>query len=176
MEKKKRILDHELMAEILLEHIENLKEAAKLRGQRFESLSKKELLQKIKRKTSKSPYFFWQSWSSTPPGGTITYNLGVHNPDPVSYAGNWLKAYLLFGPANFISNSDYALLSIDDRFPSYTKDVSVSAGGSATVSFSIDVPTNIKPGEYIGNCFLVMRSSFDVGDVLDRACIDLEVT
>ncbi|UCE96054.1 MAG: S8 family serine peptidase [Candidatus Bathyarchaeota archaeon] len=167
--------DYELKTENLLEHVANLKTAAQLRGQKFESLSKKELLLKMKRKTSKSPFFFWHSWGSTTPGGTITYNVGIHNPDPVSYSGVWLFAYLLFGPANFISDSDKALLSIDNRFPSYAKDISVSAGGSASVTFSIDVPANTKPGIYIGNCFLVKRNSFDVGDYLDRAAFDVEV-
>jgi hypothetical protein len=51
----------------------------------------------------------------------------------------------------------------------------VAAGGSANAAFTVNIPAGITPGVYIGNCFLVCRSSFDVGEVFDRGSFDMTV-
>jgi len=44
------------------------------------------------------------------------------------------------------------------------------------MTFTIDVPAGLKPGVYIGNCFLLLRNSFDVGTYFGRAAFHLTVT
>ena len=106
----------------------------------------------------------------------MSYTAFVHNPDPMGYSGYWLYGYVLFGPANFIANSDVALTAIDGRFPHNLQRCSVAAGSDTSMKFAIDVPSEISSGIYIGNCFLVMRNSFDVGSYVDRASFDLTVS
>lgn len=149
---------------------------AQARGDRFESLDEENLVRKLTGETSNSPFFNFQSWSSGSPGGTITYTAGIFNPDAVSYSGFSLFGFLFFGPANFIQNNDTALLGVDDRFPRYMQSLGVAANASTSARFAVDIPAGITPGEYLGNCFLVRRDSFDVGDYFDRAAFDLTVT
>lgn len=164
------------IADTLLEKIDFLKRQAHERSERFESLSAEQLVNKIMGKTSKSPYFYFQSWGSAPPGGSASYSAGVHNPDPAGYSGFSLFGYLLFGPANFIGSSDLALTSVDVRFQRYFQRCAVAAGSDTTMTFTINVPATINSGIYIGNCFLVLRSPFDVGSYMDRAGFDLTVS
>jgi hypothetical protein len=155
---------------------EFLEQEARARGDRFESLDEENLIRKLTAETTNSPFFNSQSWSSGPPGGTITYTANIFNPDPVNYSGFWLFGYLFFGPANFIQSNDTALLSVDDRFPRYMQRLGVAANASASASFTVDIPAGITPGIYLGNCFLVQRDSFDVGNYFDRAAFDMTVT
>jgi hypothetical protein len=164
------------IAETLLEKVEFLRQEAHERRERFEALTIDQLLSKIMGKTSRSPHFYAQSWGSTSPGGSTTYRAYVHNPDPSGYSSYSLFGYLLFGPANFIGSSDVALTSVDDRFPRYYQRCGVAAGSDTSMTFTIDVPAALKPGIYIGNCFLVRRDSFDVGSYVDRAAFDLTVS
>jgi hypothetical protein len=163
------------MAKALLHKIEHLRQRAKERGERFEALTEKELMNKITGKTSKSPYIWGQSWGSVVPGGSMTYTAYVNNPDPTGYSGTWLFGYLFFGPANFIVDRGLALNSIDDRFPHFLQECTVAAASDTTMSFTIEVPSTIRPGIYLGNCFLVYRDSFGVGDYFDRAAFDVNV-
>jgi len=164
------------IAETLLEKIEYLREEAKERQQRFEALTKEQLRKKITGKTSKSPYFYAQTWGNTSPGGSMSYAAYVHNPDPTGYSGYWLFGHVFFGPANFIVDTDVAMTSIDERFPRYLQRCSVAAGSDANMTFAIDVPATVCSGIYIGNCFLVRRNSFDVGSYVDRAAFDLTLS
>ena len=167
--------DARKIAASLQKKAEFLKEEASKRGERFESLTDEELVKKIRGETSNSPFFSSQSWGSSSPGGTANYTANVHNPDPNGYSGFWLFGHLLFGPANFIGSSDLALTSVDPRFPHYYQRCTVAANSDTSMSFTVDVPAGIRPGIYIGNCFLVRRSSFDVGSYIDRAAFDLTV-
>ena len=153
-----------------------LEQEARARGERFERRDEEALVAKLTEETTKTPFFNAQSWGSGPPGGTITYTAFIFNPDPVSYSGFWLFGYLFFGPANFIQNRDTALTVVDTRFPRYWQRLGVASGASASASFTVNIPSGITPGIYIGNCFLVQRDSFDVGDYFDRAAFDLTVT
>jgi hypothetical protein len=47
---------------------------------------------------------------------------------------------------------------------------------SVTMTFTIDVPAGLRPGFYIGNCFLVRQNSFGVGSYIDRASFELYVS
>ncbi|MCW5978129.1 MAG: hypothetical protein KIT09_08625 [Bryobacteraceae bacterium] len=167
--------DARKVAEMLLKKIEFLRNEASERRERFEALAREQLMGKIKGETSQSPYFYAQGWGGASPGGTTTYRAYVHNPDPTGYSGFWLFGHLFFGPANFIGSSDLALTSTDPRFTHYYQRCEVAAGSDANMNFTIDVPSGLRPGIYIGNCFLLMRNSFDVGSYHDRAAFDLTV-
>jgi hypothetical protein len=164
------------IAESMLEKIEFLRQEASERRERFEALTKEQLQSKIKGETSKSPFFFAQTWGSASPGSSTTYRAHVHNPDPNGYSGFSLFGHLFFGPANFIASSDLALTSVDPRFPHYYQPCGVAAGSDTSMTFTIDVPAGLRPGIYIGNCFLVLRNPFDVGGYFDRASFNLTVS
>jgi hypothetical protein len=164
------------IATTLREKVEFLRQEAAARGERVETLTQELLLSRIMGQTSKSPFFFMQSWGNASPGGSATYTAHVHNPDPSGYSGFSLFGYLVFGPANFIGSTDVALTTIDERFPHYYQRCGVAAGADASMTFTIDVRAGIRPGIYIGNCFLVQRDAFDVGNYIDRAAFDLTVT
>lgn len=164
------------IAKRLLQEIEFRGQEARARGERFEHLDEPALVRKLTGETANSPFINSLSWSSAPPGGTTSLIVGIHNPDPTSYSGFSLFGYLLFGPANFVLADDAALASVDVRFPRYWKSLGVAAGGNASATFSIAVPAGITPGVYVGNCFLVLRRSFDPGTVFDRSSFDLTVT
>jgi len=164
------------IANRLMQEIDFRANEARARGERFEQLDEPTLMRKLMGEAAHSPFFTSLSWSDGPPGGTITFTAFIHNPDPTSYSGFALFGYLLFGPANFVQSTDDALVSEDTRFPRYWKSLGVAIGGNANAAFTVNIPTGITPGVYIGNCFLVLRNSFDVGEVFDRASFDMTVT
>lgn len=159
----------------LLEEIEFLRQEAAERGERFEALTREQLLGKIKGETSKSPFFFAQSWGAAPRGGSTTYTAYVSNPDPNGYGGSELLGHLFFGPSNFIGSSDLALTAIDPRFPHYYQSCAMAAGSTAKLTFTIDPSAGLRPGVYMGNCFLVLRGYLGVGTHLDRVAFDMTV-
>jgi hypothetical protein len=167
----------ERTVETLRAKIEYLRQEAGERRERFEALEEEQLRRKVRGQTAQSPFFFAQSWGSAAPGGSTSYTAYVHNPDPGGYSGFWLFGYLFFGPANFISDTNLALASkIDERFPYSYQRLSIAAGSDASATFTVGVGSTVAPGIYLGNCFLVLRDSFDVGTYFDRAAFDLTVT
>jgi hypothetical protein len=166
----------EQIADRLLAEAELLREEAHERGERFEALDKEQLVSRLMSEPLESPFFNAQSWGSTSPGGSTTYTAFVQNPDPVSYSGFFLFGYLFFGPANFIGTSDAALAVLDGRFPRFYQRCGVAANSSTSMTFAINVPSTLRPGIYVGNCFLVRRNPFDVGAYIDRAAFDLTVS
>jgi len=158
-------------AKSILAEIAKYKNAAKP-GDNFVGLSEDEIIQKLGKVNS--PFLTFQGWSgSAPPGGSIGYTVGIHNPDPVS-RGN-LYAHVFIGPANPVPDVGTALLNVDPRFPRLTMPsffgLTLAAGASSTLTFSVKVPANIEPSNYLGNTFLFAASSSynDLGTHLDRA-------
>jgi hypothetical protein len=165
------------IARKLLEEAEFRRQEAEARGERFESLDEETLVKKIMGHTANSPFFAGQSWTiGTSPGGTIDYTATIHNPDPTGYSGFLLFGYLFFGPANFIQNADTAFLAVDTRFPRFFRSLSVAAGGSADETFAITFPPGISPGVYLGNFFLLLRRTSEVGNYFDRASFYVTVS
>jgi hypothetical protein len=163
------------IAETLLAKIEILRQEAQKQGDRFEALTKEQLVSKIMGKTSKSPFFIGERWGAGNPGGSTNFWATVHNPDARAYSSIQLFGYLFFGPANFIASPDVALTSVDERFSHYYQGCEVAAGSNATMAFTIDVPAGLRPGIYMGNCFLLHSNPMGVGTYLDRTEIDLTV-
>ena len=96
------------IANRLMQEIDFRANEARARGERFEQLDEPTLMRKLTGEVAHSPFFTTLSWSSGPPGGTITFTAFIHNPDPTSYSGFALFGYLLFGPANFVQATDDA--------------------------------------------------------------------
>jgi hypothetical protein len=164
------------MARRFLEEAEFRRQEAEARGETFESLDEEALVKKIMGRAANTPRFQAQSMGSGPPGGTTLYTATTFNPDSREYSASELFAYLFFGPANFIQDTDTALTVVDTRFPRYFKGIDVAVGGSATAFFTVNIPSGITPGRYMANCVLVLRGGLDVGTCFDRAGISLKVT
>jgi hypothetical protein len=142
-------------------------------GETFTSLAREELEAKLKR--AESPMIVWQSWTTAPPGGTINYNVGVFNPDPVSWGS--LCVAVSIGNRNPIQSNDAFLSDFDSRFPTLAQPqpfgFSLGPMGSPTASTSFSFAVNVPPGigktGYFGNTVLQQINFHDVGKYLDRA-------
>ena len=158
-----------------LASIHRAKAAADARKLRFTALSEAQLAARLSAPTLRSlgaapPMIVWQSWSGgTTPGGSISYNVGIHNP-----AGEqiWLFAHVFVGPANFVADPGAAVQAVDPRFPRLTEPafdgLRIPAGGDASLAFHLDVPVGIQQSNYLGNTFLFRADWHDVGVYLDR--------
>ena len=167
----------------IVEHIRRIQQFVKkqeevVKGKRwnYTSPSEKELARKLTR--ARSPMIVFQGWSgSTSPGGSITYTVGIYNPDPTTQFS--LYAHVFVGPANPVSNTGLALGEVDPRFPRLTMPdffgLSIASGATETLQFTIGVPSNIEKSNYLGNAFLFRASYHDVGLYLDRGVFPFEV-
>lgn len=143
---------------------------AKREGWNYTSVSEDELAVKLSR--VHSPMIVFQAWSSfTSPGGSISYTVGIYNPDPV--ARGWLYAHVFIGAANMAPDVSTALSAVDPRFPRLTMPaffgLTVAPGATATLQFSVAVPNNVEKTNYLGNTFLFQATYHDVGIYLDRS-------
>jgi hypothetical protein len=166
----------EKTVEALLARIQLLRQEADERGETFEALDEEQLRRKVRGETAQSPFFTSHSWvSGVPPGSSIPYTADIYNPDP----GYWssLLCYVFFGPANSILDPDLALASkIDERFSYSYRQTSLYSGQSATLPFTVRVASAIAPGDYLGNCFLMVRRNLDVGRYFGRASFLITIT
>ena len=161
----------------IAEHLKRIQEfirkqeaTAKREGWNYTSISEDELAAKLNR--VHSPMIVFQGWSSfTSPGGSISYTVGVYNPDP--QASSSLYAHVFVGPANMAPDVSTALSAVDPRFPRLTMPaffgLTVAAGATASLQFSVAVPGNVERTNYLGNTFLFQGNYFDVGIYLDRS-------
>jgi hypothetical protein len=145
----------------LLEEIERRRREAREQDQNVVVPTAAQLLDRLQ--SANTPMFFFLGWnSSTPSPGTINLSVGVFNPDPVA------------------ADVGQALALVDARFPRLTEPeffgLSLNPSDSATLNFSIAIPPNIEPSNYLGNCFLLNAGYFGVGQTLDRALFVFEVT
>lgn len=134
-----------------------------------------ELMAKLQRVNS--PMIVFQSWSSqAPAGGTINYNVGIYNPDPVQRI--WLFGHVFVGPANMTPDVGTALLAVDPAFPRLTQPdfagLTLAPGGSSSLSYALKVPA-VSPSNYLGNTFLFASVWHDPGTYLDRSVFVFKV-
>lgn len=146
------------------------------KGENFTGLTKEEFDKKMKR--AESPMIVWQSWGGgVPPGGTITYSVGVQNPDPIAW-GN-LAVSVSVGNRNAIVGNDEFMTTFDDRFPTYAQPqpfgFSLAAGATTSQSFTIKIPAGVEKTGYFGNACLLQLSWHDVGKYLDRGLFFFQV-
>jgi len=162
-------LEKARIVEELLKRIEEQQQKAEEQGETFTGLTEKEIVEKLN--SVNTPFLYFQSWSgSTPAGGSINYNTGVYNPDPVTRI--WMYAHAFVGPANPVPDTGIALLNVDTRFPRLTQPsfpgLSLSPLGSATLSFTMNVPAGMQPSNYLGNTFLFHGEYHGIGTYYAR--------
>jgi len=138
------------------------------KGEHFTALTPEEIAKKLKRVNS--PIIVSQGWNSTTPGGTINYNLGIFNPDPVQAI--WMFAHVWVGSGNIDPVVGTFLLNVDTRFPRLTQPafdgLTLAPGASTTLSYSLTVASTVEKTNYIGNSCLMQFNWHDVGTYLDR--------
>lgn len=136
----------------------------------FTGITSSEIEDKFKR--INSPFIWFQSWSgSTSPGGTINYNIGIYNPDPVNSV--WLFNHVWVGSGNIDPIVGTFLLNVDSRFPRLTQPafagLNLAPGATATLSYSLKIPSTVEKTNYLGNSCLMRFNWHDIGTYLDRS-------
>jgi len=159
------------------DEIEKQRREHQRRGEHFKSITPEEIEKKLKRVNS--PFLFSEGWSSTtPPGGTISYTLGIYNPD-VTQASD-LYAHVWVGSGNVDPTVGTFLLNVDARFPRLTEPaafgLTLASGAFASPNFTLNVPTAVEATNYAGQSCLVQEVGFEVGKYLDRATFVFGVT
>lgn len=154
-----------------------LEKDAKRKGWNVTTPTDDQLAQKLRK--AKSPMIVFQGWSgSTAPGGTINYQVGIHNPDPTDWI--WLFVHLFVGPANMIVDRGKALATVDERFARLTlpdfDGLQIAAGATESLQFDLPVPAGIEATNYLGNSFLFQSTWHDPGVYIDRSLFVFEVT
>lgn len=156
-----------------LREIDLLKKEAKEKGLEFSSLSKDELIRKIKRKSGKSPYFYGSSWTGgTPAGSQAALTVHIANPDPDDYEFMFVSVF--FGLGNFFDDISQAWLGRDTRWPELsTRRFEIAAGATTSQSFLYVTPSGIPLSTYMGNAVLWFAQHFDKGNYFDRHFFDV---
>jgi hypothetical protein len=163
------------------EHIRNIQKAieqhkAESKAEHFTAVTPEEIERKLRR--VKSPMIVSQAWNSAAAGGTITYSIGIYNPDPTEAFA--LVVHVFVGSGNVDPTVGTFLLNVDPRFPRLTQPpfvgLDLAAGASATLKFSLAVPSSVERTNYLGNACLMRLSWQDTGSYLDRSVFLFTVT
>lgn len=175
-ERSREVPVEEMFKRITAE-ISRLREEAQAQKLNFTAPTEEQIWKKLTKKGS--PMIVGQSWSGqTNPGGTFNYTVTISNPDPVQRI--WMFDHVFIGPANMVKVVGRALLAVDERFPRLTQPdfpgLSIASGASDALKFSIQVPNNVEPGNYLGNSFLFGADWHDIGEYFDRAVFVFEVS
>lgn len=141
------------------------------KGENFTAVTPEDIERKLKRANSPMIVSQFGSWTGpTPPGGTLTYNVGIYNPDPTQ--AFWLFAHVWVGSGNIDPTVGTFLLNVDTRFPRMTQPgfagLTLAAGASAVLNFALRVPSRVEKTNYLGNCCLMRVNWHSVGTYLDR--------
>lgn len=158
------------------QRIERERKKAERKDLKFTAASDEELRRKLGKVNS--PMIVFQSWNDAPPGGTVTYNVGITNPD--SFDRSSLYIHVFVGPANPVQVIGRALQCVDGRFPKLTQPdffgLRIASGDTESVTFKLSIPPGIEPSEYLGNAFLFQAAYHDAGTYFDRGCFPFTVT
>ena len=161
----------------LLEEIDRQQQEAERQGLNFTAPTEEQLKKKLA--AAQSPMIVFQAWSgSVSAPGTLSYTVGINNPDPVQWI--WLFGHVFIGPANIVRDVGDAVSAVDPRFPRLTlpefAGLTLAAGDTQSLSFSLTVPGDVERSNYLGNTFLFQSTWHDVGRYLDRSLFVFEVT
>jgi hypothetical protein len=165
-------------ARMVLEEIERARRDAREQGWNIAVRSAAQLLDKLR--GTNTPSFAWVAWNSlsTPSPGTFNFSVYFFNPDPTVYISVYGHAFV--GPALLSADVGQALALVDRRFPTLTMPdytgVNLPTNAGRILNFSLPVPKNIEPTDYLGNCFLFNCQYFGVADYFDRCQFILKVT
>lgn len=171
VERHRRMQIEEIMHEVT-----QFKRKAK-EGYHVTTVTREQLEKKLAR--AESPMVVFQGWSgSTGSPGSISYSVGIRNPDPVTHI--WTFAQVFVGLANIVPDVGAAVAAVDDRFPRMTlpafAGLSIAPGATETLSFDFPVPAGIEPSNYVGNTFVFGSTWQDVGTYFDRSIFVFGVT
>jgi hypothetical protein len=159
------------------EHVRKIQEAIEQhkrlvkKGEAFTAVTPEDIERKLKRANSPMIVSQFGSWTGpTPPGGTLTYNVGIYNPDPTQAI--WLFAHVWVGSGNVDPSVGTFLSNVDSRFPRLTQPafagLTLAPSASTVMTFSLALPAAIEKTNYLGNCCLMRFNWHDVGTYLDR--------
>jgi hypothetical protein len=155
-----------------LEEIEARKEIAQHRGLAFASPSEEELAKKIRGESAKSPYLYFEAWTSgTTPGSSAFYEAGYANPDPGGYYP--VTVTIFFGLANLAGDISEGFDARDWSWPYVSSEpVFLAAGATGAASFNYTTPM-VNRGTYLGNAVLWAPNYFDVGRYFERGFFEV---
>jgi hypothetical protein len=139
------------------------------KGEHFTAVTAEDIQRKLKRVNS--PMIVSQGWNSTTAGGTVSYSLGIFNPDPTQEI--WIFAHVFVGSGNADPDTGTFLLNVDPRFPRLTEPqfsgLSLAPGTSTFLNFQLKVPATVEKTNYMGNTCLMQFNWHDIGQYLDRS-------
>ena len=120
----------------------------------------------------------WQTWGgSAPPGGSISYSLGIYNPDPMPWDA--LFNHVFVGAANLAADPDDALPAVDARFARLTQPdfagLTVNPGVTQSLSYVLPIPPGAERTNYLGNSFLFHSTWHDKAQYFDRSLFVFKV-
>jgi hypothetical protein len=161
----------------LLDEIEKRRQQAESEGLNFTAPTTEQLEEKLRR--AQSPFIWFQGWSgSAPRDGTLSYTVGVTNPDPDPWI--WLFAHVFVGRANLPRSVGEAVAAVDTRFPQLTEPefagLTLPAFANDSLTFSIEMPAGAEPSNYLGNTFVFQATWHDPAVYLDRSLFVFELT
>lgn len=141
------------------------------KGENFTAVTPEDIERKLRRANSPMIVSQFGSWTGpTPPGGTLSYNVGIYNPDPTQAI--WLFAHVWVGSGNIDPSVGTFLLNVDTRFPRLTlpafAGLTLASGAATVLNFTLNVPAAVERTNYLGNCCLMRFNWHDVGSYLDR--------
>ncbi len=170
---KKRPVDP---VKTIRQRIERERKKATQKELNFTAPTDEQLRRKLGRVNS--PIIVFQVWSDAPAGSSVSYTVGISNPDAFSW--NNLYVHVFVGPANPVQNLGHALQCVDASFARLTQPdffgLTVDPGDTESVSFQLPVPAGTEPSEYLGNAFLFQAAYHDVGQYFDRGAFPFTVT
>lgn len=161
----------------LMDEIEKQRRQAEADGLSFTAPTAEQLDEKLRRSTS--PFITFQGWSgSAPRDGTLSYTVGISNPDPDLWF--WLFAHVFVGRANLPRDVGHAVLACDERFPQLTEPAFdgfvLQPFTTGSLSFTIEIPPEVQVSNYLGNTFLFQSTWHDPALYLDRSLFVFGVT
>jgi hypothetical protein len=161
----------------ILDQVEKRREEAEREGLAFTAPTEEQLQRKLRRR--KSPMIVYQAWNGlgAPAGGSINYEVGIHNPDPTEWFS--LFMHLFVGPGNMVTDTGEALMPFDERFARLTEPkfpgLTIASGATEQLNFTFDIPATVERTNYLGNSFLFQSVWHDIGQYIDRAVFSFEV-
>jgi hypothetical protein len=168
---KKEINEH---LRKILEDIKVRRKKADKKGLKFASLTEEQLRKKLK--SLKTPFISFITWKYIGPvSSNFTLDITIYNPDPGPHYR--VTAYAFFGPANTISDVGLALISADPELNRMFAQIDqLNSGITGTFSFNFRFPTGTQLGLHLINGFIFVPNPFDLGDFIDRTCVDMTIT
>lgn len=157
-----------------MREIELLERAARDQGLTFSALTEAQVAEKVRVKSTGTPYIYAQAWiSGTSPGNPGYYSVYLSNPDPVSYYPVFVSIY--FGVANSLDNQAFGEAAARGNFNGDTgwpymtsRPFSLAAGATHNEVFNYTTPTGVPLTTYPANSVLWNGSYHDQGSYFDR--------